>query len=201
MRLLLVRHGQTDWHDPKRAQGWTEVPLNDTGRKQAAALAAHLRDERIDRVLVSDLGRAQDTARAVGLPFETDERLRERNYGDWEGLDFETANAEIAAKALAERVTPEEVRCPNGESLNDLWARLSPLVDELRQSEGTTLVIAHGGAVACMVSQLVHGTPATTHSLHFSNASVTDLERRTDGYVLLHRLSEDAFLGDVANAK
>lgn len=199
MRLLLVRHGQTDWHDPKRAQGWTDVPLNAKGHAQATALAAALKDETIDRIIVSDLGRAQDTAHAFGRFFETDPRLRERNYGDWEGEDFITTNANIATKALAEKLTPEEVRCPNGESLNDVWARVSPLTDELRQSEGTTLVIAHGGAVAVMVSQLIHGTPATTHSLHFSNCSVTELERRSDGYVLLHRLSDDSMLGELAN--
>ncbi|RYG39521.1 histidine phosphatase family protein, partial [bacterium] len=71
MRILLVRHGQTDWHNPKRAQGWTEVPLNDTGRAQATALGEALKGETIDRVIVSDLGRAQDTARALGRPYET----------------------------------------------------------------------------------------------------------------------------------
>ena len=199
MRLLLVRHGQTDWHDPKRAQGWTEVPLNETGRAQAAALAEAMKGETFDRVLVSDLGRAQDTARVLGRPFETDPRLRERNYGDWEGGDFAATNAQIAAKAQAEGVSLEEVRPPDGESTVDLWKRVSPLVDELAQGEGTTLVVAHGGTVACMVSQLIRATPATTHSFHFSNCSVTEFERRPDGHMLLHRLSDDSMLGGAAN--
>ena len=191
VRLLLVRHGQTDWHDPKRAQGWTDVPLNDAGRAQAAALGLALRDEPIDRVLASDLGRAQDTARALGRPFETDRRLRERNYGDWEAGDFARVNADIAAKAGAEGVDLSQVRCPNGESVVDVWNRLKPLVDELWKGEGTTLVVAHGGALAVMVSQFIRAVPATTHSFHFTNCSVTELERRPDGHMLLHRLSEE----------
>lgn len=201
MRLLLVRHGQTDWHDPKRAQGWTDVPLNETGRAQAALLGAALQSETIDRVLASDLDRAQDTARALGRPYETDRRLRERNYGDWEGGDFATVNLNIAAKARAEEVSLDEVRCPNGESVEDVWQRLSPLVDELRQGQGTTLVVAHGGAVAVMLSQLIRGSTSTTHSFHFSNCSVTELERRSDGHMLLHRLSDDTMLGERANER
>ncbi len=199
MRLLLVRHGQTDCHNPKRAQGWTDVPLNATGRAQAAALALALKDETIDRILVSDLGRAQDTARALGRPFEVDVRLRERNYGAWEGGDFATVNRDLAAKAAAERTTAEDVRPPEGESMADVWERLSPLADELAQGEGTTVVVAHGGTVAVMLCRLIRATPASTHSFHFTNGSVTELERRPDGFMLLHRLSDDSMLGEVAN--
>lgn len=198
MRLLLVRHGQTDWHDPKRAQGWTDVPLNETGRAQAAALGRALEGERIDRVLASDLGRAQDTARALGRAYETDARLRERNYGDWEAGAFATVNADIAAKAKVEGVSLDEVRCPNGESVQDVWGRLKPLVEELWRGEGTTLVVAHGGALAAMVAQLIHGSPASTHSFHFTNCSLTEFERRSDGHMLLHRLSDDTLLGEWA---
>ena len=199
VRLLLVRHGQTDWHNPKRAQGWTDVPLNATGRAQAAALAAALEDEKIDRVLASDLGRAQDTARALGRNFETDARLRERNYGDWEGGDFASVNRDLAQKAVAEGRTAERVRPPGGESALDVWERLSPLVLELLKGEGTTLVVAHGGSVAAMLCQLILATPASAHSFHFTNGSVTELERRADGFMLLHRLSDDSMLGEVAN--
>lgn len=190
MRLLLVRHGQTDYHDPKRAQGWSEIPLNATGRAQAAGLGDALKNVAIDRIVASDLGRAQETVRALGRPFETDARLRERNYGDWEGRDFAQTNAAIVQKARDEGVDGEIVRCPNGESVLDVWERVRPLVDELAKGEGTTLVAAHGGTLAVIVSQLIHGSPKTTHSFHFTNCSITEIERRADGHMLLHRLSE-----------
>jgi broad specificity phosphatase PhoE len=88
--LLLVRHGETDWNAEGRLQGHTDRPLNDVGRRQAAALAQRLADDGIDTVSASDLARARETAEILaerlGLPVATDPDLRERNWGNWEGL-------------------------------------------------------------------------------------------------------------------
>jgi broad specificity phosphatase PhoE len=88
--LLLVRHGETDWNAEGRLQGHTDRPLNDFGRRQAAALAERLADDGVDAVYASDLARARETAEILadrlGLPVVTDPDLRERNWGNWEGL-------------------------------------------------------------------------------------------------------------------
>jgi len=88
--LLLVRHGETDWNAEGRLQGHTDRPLNDHGRRQAAALAERLAGEAIDAVYSSDLARARETAgilaERLGLPVVDDPDLRERNWGNWEGL-------------------------------------------------------------------------------------------------------------------
>ncbi len=190
MRLLLVRHGQTDFHNPKRAQGWSDTPLNATGRAQAAALGKALHGETIDRVLVSPLVRAQDTARAVGLPFETDPRLKERNYGDWEGRDFKATNDGIFEDSRTRLVPLSEGRPPNGESLVDVWTRMQPVVEELRRFEGTTLVIAHGGTIGTIVAELIRATPETIYSFHFTSCAITELEFREDAHFLIKRFSE-----------
>ena len=185
-----MRHGQTDYHDPKRAQGWSDIPLNATGRAQAAALGKALEGENIDRVVASPLGRAQETARAVGRPFETDPRLKERNYGDWEGRDFKETNDGIEADARTRGVPLSEARPPNGESILDVWKRLRPVIEELRKSEGTTLVVAHGGVVGTILAELIRATPESIFSFHFTSGAVTELELRSDGHFLLKRLSE-----------
>lgn len=191
MRILLVRHGLTDYHDPKRAQGWSDIPLNEKGRRQVALLGESLKDERIDRVVASDLGRAQDTARAIGRPFETDPRLRERNYGEWEGRDFGETNDGIRDDALARGVSLSEGRPPGGESLVDVWARMQPVIEELRRSEGTTLVVAHGGTVGTILAELIRATPETIFSFHFTNASITELALRpSDAHFALKRYDE-----------
>ena len=190
MRLLLVRHGQTDYHDPKRAQGWADIPLNATGRAQAAALGKALEGEKIDRVIVSPLGRAQETARAVGRPYETDPRLKERNYGEWEGRDFKATNDVIAEDARSRGVPLSEGRPPGGESLADVWTRMQPVIEELRRSEGTTLIVAHGGVVGTIVAELIRATPETIFSFHLTSCSITELEFRPDAHFLLKRLSE-----------
>jgi broad specificity phosphatase PhoE len=88
--LLLVRHGETDWNAEGKLQGHTDRPLNDYGRRQAQALADRLASEDIDAVYASDLSRARETAEIVGsklgLPVVVDPDLREKNWGNWEGL-------------------------------------------------------------------------------------------------------------------
>ena len=88
--LLLVRHGETDWNAEGKLQGHTDRPLNDYGRRQAQALADRLAGESIDAVYASDLSRARETAeilgKKLGLTVAVDPDLREKNWGNWEGL-------------------------------------------------------------------------------------------------------------------
>ena len=90
IRVLLVRHGETDWNAQRRYQGQTDVPLNEAGRRQADALAERLAGEEISAVLSSDRQRARQTALAIaaphGLPVQEEPRMCEIALGDWEGL-------------------------------------------------------------------------------------------------------------------
>jgi broad specificity phosphatase PhoE len=89
-KLLLVRHGETDWNAEGKLQGHTDRPLNDFGRRQAQKLADRLAGEDIAAIYASDLARARETAEIVGarlgLPVAVDADLREKNWGSWEGL-------------------------------------------------------------------------------------------------------------------
>ncbi|HZS24730.1 MAG TPA: histidine phosphatase family protein [Gaiellaceae bacterium] len=91
--LLLVRHGETDWNAEGKLQGHTDRPLNDFGRRQAKALADRLAGEEIHAVYASDLARARETAEILGarlgLEVVIDPDLREKNWGNWEGLTSE----------------------------------------------------------------------------------------------------------------
>jgi broad specificity phosphatase PhoE len=132
--LLLVRHGETDWNAAGRWQGQTDVPLNTTGRSQALALAARLRAESVRAVAASDLSRARGTAEIVGesLGLEVafvDAALRERAYGDWEGLtrsECEARFPEEWARHVADPRTPP----PGGESTDALLARVVPAIHQ-----------------------------------------------------------------------
>ena len=89
-RILLARHGETEWNRVGRWQGQADPPLNDTGRQQAKALAAQLEDDEIAAVYSSDLRRARETAGIVaqrlGLPVTEERALREIDVGSWSGL-------------------------------------------------------------------------------------------------------------------
>ena len=102
--LLLVRHGETDWNAAGRLQGHTDRPLNEYGRRQARELAERLVGERIAAVYTSDLARARETAEIIaaplGLEVVLEPGLREKNWGNWEGLTAdERASIEYAGES------------------------------------------------------------------------------------------------------
>ncbi|WBB54557.1 histidine phosphatase family protein [Verrucosispora sp. WMMD573] len=150
-RLIIWRHGNTDWNAASRVQGQTDVPLNDLGREQARRAAPLLAALRPDALVASDLSRAADTAAALsaltGLPVRSDARLRERDFGSWQGLLL----AEVA-----ERFPAEYARWRAGdpdpgadiEPLDELGKRIGTALQEAAdQLPGGTVVIAtHGGA-------------------------------------------------------
>jgi broad specificity phosphatase PhoE len=160
-RLIVWRHGNTDWNAGHRVQGQTDVPLNDLGRQQAVDAADLLVRLRPTALVASDLCRAADTAAALaaltGLSVTYDERLRERSFGQWEGLTM----AEVA------RTRPEEhARWTAGadviggdvETLDDLGKRVADAFQAAadRVTPGSTVVVAtHGAAARSGIGQLL----------------------------------------------
>ncbi|HEY1260655.1 MAG TPA: histidine phosphatase family protein [Stellaceae bacterium] len=120
-RLLFVfRHGETDWNREGRLQGHIDVPLNESGRVQAEALAQRLLPHCLDAVLSSDLTRALHTGRVVaeaaGVPLIIDAGLRETNVGEAEGLLWAEAKARFGAELTERWFAEEDVAFPGGET-------------------------------------------------------------------------------------
>lgn len=150
-RVLLLRHGQTDWNDAGRFQGSADIPLNDTGVDQARQAADALAGEGITAIVSSDLQRAAATATVLGerlaLPVAFDARLREINVGLWEGL----THAEIAASD-PEHWTPitegrDIQHSATGETATGAGRRVADALLEhaaAANSEDTLLVVGHG---------------------------------------------------------
>jgi broad specificity phosphatase PhoE len=134
LTIVLTRHGLTDRSDPEQHLGQRiDIPLSEAGRRAAEALWKRLAEVPFERVIASPLRRAVETAR-IAVPraaVETDVRLMEMDYGEWEGL----TEAEIQARwpELRRRFAadPASVSCPGGESGRDVAARAGSLVDEL----------------------------------------------------------------------
>lgn len=133
--IWLARHGETEWTLSRRHTGSTDIPLTDKGREQARDLAASFAGIDFDLVLSSPASRAIETAELAGLKPEIDERLREWNYGEYEGL----TTAEI------QQERPEwflfRDGCPGGEDPTGIGQRLEPLLDELRQRSGQRIAL------------------------------------------------------------
>lgn len=160
-RLIVWRHGNTDWNAGSRVQGQTDVPLNDLGRRQAVDAAELLVRMRPDAIVASDLSRAFDTAAALaaltGLTISTDERLRERFFGEWQGLTM-TEVAAARPEEHARWTAGEDVIGGQVETLDDLGKRVSEALlaaAALVPAGGTVVVATHGAAARQGVGHLL----------------------------------------------
>ena len=151
--LYLARHGETnDNREPIRVQGFTDTPLNDTGRRQAAELSERVAPLGIVSLWASDLSRARETAEIVAARLDLeprlDPRLREANRGDWEGHRFIDIEREQPEGYAAWRRAGNGFRFPGGESLQDQLERvLAALADVRAIGQLPALVICHGGSI------------------------------------------------------
>jgi broad specificity phosphatase PhoE len=167
-RIILARHGETDWNREQRWQGHSDRPLNDTGREQAEALAAELAGQPIAAVYSSDLVRAHETARVVadrlGLDVVTVPGLRERRFGSWEGLQ----------DVDVERLYPGINGPPDGESRVEMLDRVLESLEAIAHAnrDRTVLVVSHGGPIRAV---LRHRGDARCDG-PVANCSVVDLE-------------------------
>jgi broad specificity phosphatase PhoE len=155
--VLLARHGETDDNrEPIRVQGFRDTPLNEVGRRQAAALADRVAGDGIVSLWASDLSRASETAeivgRRIGLSPRLDARLREANRGRWEGRLFVDIEREEPELYRAWRKAGASFRFPGGESLQDQLVRVSAAAREIHATgELPALVVCHGGCIRVML--------------------------------------------------
>ena len=180
-RIILVRHGETEWNRESRIQGHTDSVLTAEGRAQAAAIGARLAAERIDAIVSSDLGRAMDTAARIamrcGHPVAGDPRLRERCFGLGEGLTYDEAGVRYPDAFSRRRETDPDFAIPGGESRRAFHERIGRAFDDLaREHAGTRIVVVtHGGVLATMYRR-IHGIALSTpHKVPITNAAFNEL--------------------------
>jgi len=134
LTFVLTRHGLTDRSDPEQHLGQgIDIGLSAAGRAQAAALAARVGAEHFDRIIASPLLRARETAGAVAgdRTIEFDARLAEMDYGRWEGLTYAQIDAIDASYRARWEADPAGLRCPEGESGDDVARRARGFLEDL----------------------------------------------------------------------
>jgi 2,3-bisphosphoglycerate-dependent phosphoglycerate mutase len=165
-RICFIRHGETDWNVAKRIQGQTDIPLNDTGRSQALAMAFNAAHYDFSAVYSSDLGRARDTAKMVaerrGLEVNALPQLRERHFGIFQGLTAEEGLQRYPAAHACYKARDLDYDFETGESLLRFAERVKEAVDYLTKhhSEQTIAVVSHAGVLEVVYRQ------ATGRPLH-----------------------------------
>ena len=183
-RVVLWRHGQTDWNMVNRFQGHSDIPLNEVGRYQVKHAAEILAGMNPTAIISSDLGRARDTAQAlaglVGLSVRTDENLRETNGGLWEGKTGAENRAEDFQNFIRWIDGDDNPAGTTGEKRSEVADRAIKVIKrELEGKSDQLLIVAtHGGTARCVLGQLLQ-LPVTHWGVigGLSNASWSILER------------------------
>jgi broad specificity phosphatase PhoE len=198
LRLVLVRHGITDWNREGRFQGHLDPPLSDVGRREAALVAVRLAgaDElRPTRVVSSTLHRALATAAAIGeatgVIVEPDVGLIEIGQGEWEGR----THAEIA-RTDADRYEvwrTTDGLPPGGETIESTMDRLAAVLRSVEAGSGTVAIVSHGGIIRVAARLLLDLSPDRSWALDVDNASISVVDSK-DGYWSLARWNDTGHL-------
>lgn len=185
MKIYLVRHGETDWNQAGLLQGQTDIALNAQGLEQAREAAERLKEVPFEIAFCSPLIRAKRTAETIigdrKITLTTDERLRELNFGPWEGVDIRT----IKDAASQPFTNPGSYIPPEGaESFAQLYKRSGEFVDQvLLPLEGTyetVLVVAHGGVNRSILNPILNIPVDDFWRVHMGNCATAILDC-TDG--------------------
>jgi len=159
-RFGLMRHAETLWNRESRIQGHRDSPLTARGKKEADAWGRRLSRIAWDRIFGSDLGRAVDTAAIINhhlqIPFETDPRLREQDWGQWSAKPADKIKYEELQKLDEAQRSGWQFCPPGGEDRISVWQRShNALVDAARQWPGNTiLVVTHEGVIKNLIYRL-----------------------------------------------
>lgn len=170
--IYFVRHGATDWNDnldengnkSPRCQGRVDIPLNQNGIRQAEETAKQLAGKKFVRVLCSPLSRARQTCEIIyngETPIEIDDRLIERDFGEFEGL----TRTQFDFKGFWSKANFDK-KYERAESIRELQKRVFALLDELEKEQGDVLIVSHGG-LGCVLMSYFKQMPADGNYLSF----------------------------------
>ena len=182
MILYLIRHGETDWNIEQKCQGFSDTPLNATGRRQAEASARYLSDTRIEAIYSSTLRRAAEMAAIIAkyhdAAVHTNDALRELNQGDFEGLrlaDLMEKHADFLQRWFLD---PADLQIPGGESLRQMqtraWSALEEIVE--KHSDGTIVVVCHNLCNLSLLCRIMKLDQADFRRLHQDVAAINVVE-------------------------
>ncbi|GAA1868347.1 histidine phosphatase family protein [Myceligenerans crystallogenes] len=199
--IVLLRHGRTAYNHTKRLQGQIDIPLDDVGRWQAEQGANALASSHTAvKIVASDLERAFDTATAyaklVELDVESDARLRERSFGEWEGLTGEEIAARWPDEHAAWRAGADPVRA-GAESRAAVAERTAAAVVEHAAALGdddTLVVVSHGAAITLALTRMMDEDPTTwrgisgLHNVHWSHLRASGAQARPAWRLVAHNV-------------
>lgn len=208
LRLLLVRHGETQWNQEGRFQGQIDVPLNENGKHQAYQAAQFLKDVSLDFAVSSPMLRPKETAEIIlqehsGVTLELMEGLREISHGLWEGKLESEIWDNYSDLLNSWKVAPETVQMPEGENLQQVWERSKVALQEIVEKYydpsqyRTVMLVAHDAinkAILCHLFEL-EAQHFWTFKQGNGSVSVIDYPHRLNAYPQLQAANITTHLG------
>jgi len=192
MLLYIVRHCKTDYNDQQRSQGKTDLPLNESGMRQAEALRRRFSNMALDAIHSSPLKRAMQTAHLIGdehkLVPKSSEGLMELDQGELEGMDMSdmTRNFPDLLKKWIEN--PADTVLPGGESMralqNRAWAAIESIVKS-HQSDSHVVAVSHNLAICTLICKLLYIDLRDFRRFRLHPAGVTTVEFKHNRGVLI----------------
>ena len=197
-RLILLRHGESQWNLENRFTGWVDVPLSPRGIQEAKDAGEKLRSFTFDRAFTSVLARANETLRLVleaigqtAIPIEKDKALNERMYGELQGLNKDETVRKYGEAQVKIWRRSYDVPPPGGESLKDTAERVLPYYEQtikpyLLKGE-TILVAAHGNSLRALIMELEQLSREQVLELNIPTGAPLLYELDKTGKVVDHR--------------
>ncbi|MBW4564808.1 MAG: histidine phosphatase family protein [Mojavia pulchra JT2-VF2] len=207
VRLLLVRHGETEWNRQTRFQGQIDVPLNDNGRQQAQKAGEFLQDVAIDFAISSSMLRPKETAEIIlqhhpSVKLELQDGLREISHGLWEGKLEAEIEQEFPGELERWRTAPAEVQMPEGENLQQVWERSVAAWESIVQAASesqlkTGLIVAHDATNKTLLCHILGLPPDNFWNFRQGNGavSVIDYPSGPNGLPVLQAMNITTHLG------
>lgn len=207
VRLLLVRHGETEWNRQTRFQGQIDVPLNDNGKEQGRKAGEFLKDVVIDFAVSSSMLRPKETAELIlshhpGVNLELEDGLREISHGLWEGKLETEIEQEFPGELQRWRLVPAQVQMPKGENLEQVWQRSvvawQEIIEDAMEKElQTGLVVAHDATNKTLLCHILGLSADNFWNFRQGNGavSVIDYPSGLNGLPVLQAMNITGHLG------
>lgn len=189
-KLILIRHGETDWNLKRRYCGFLDIDINARGRKQAAQLCKRLKEEKIHKVYSSDRKRALQTAKIIfkKIKIERIPGLREMHFGIFEGLTYEQIMKKYPLVYRKWLKHPYSLIIPQGEGLPGFKRRVvAALTKVVRLNKNKTIaVVAHGGVISAFLNHILKSKDFWGHIPKSTGLSVIEYRKAKPKIKLLN---------------
>lgn len=201
-RVLLIRHGETEWNKQGIFRGIADVPLNGRGARQAEAIGKTLAGTGLRAIYASRLVRASDTAQAIasrqasGIAVTPEDAFVDIHRGEWEGLTHDQAREKYPELYKRWFASPQDVRFPGGDSLRDVQRRARAALDRIaRELAGSELaVVTHHVVIRALLCSLLDLELSHFRRFEAYPGSITEARFEYDHWVL-YRLNDVCHLG------